>query len=76
MRAFSELGTVSESFARSILQLSIKNPTILVGWEVYVEKLGIGQIIAYHKMKFFSTKYEIEVLDLFFIKFNITIYCY
>lgn len=43
--------------------MSSTNPAILIGWEVYVEKLGIGQIIAYHKMRFFSTKYEIEVMD-------------
>jgi len=59
-RSLSEMGLVSQTYSRSILQLSITKPQVLVGWEVYVEKLGVGYITRCHKIKFFSTKFEIE----------------
>ena len=44
---------------KEILETSLRNPHILVGYEVYVEKYGIGIIKDCLRMKFFATKFDI-----------------
>jgi hypothetical protein len=61
LRAHSEItSNVSNCYSKVIMSHSLKNPSILVGWEVYVENLGVGHVIAVQKMRFFTRRYVIQ----------------
>ena len=66
-RAYSEIiiGQSCDKYVPSkqmkeILESSLRNPQILVGYEVYVEKYGIGIIKDCLRMKFFATKFDVH----------------
>lgn len=44
----------------SVLQRSIKDPSALISWRIYVDKFGLGTIVGIRRKKFATTKFEVQ----------------
>lgn len=44
----------------SVLQRSVKDPSVLLSWRIYVDKYGLGTIVGIKRKKFSTTKFEIQ----------------
>jgi hypothetical protein len=48
------------SSAQSAMTQSLSDPAALIGWRVFVEKFGLGMVVALKRRKFSTTKFEIQ----------------
>ena len=61
-RSMSTMGElVSKQYAAKVVQRSIRNPHLLLGWEIFVDKLGIGYVTGLRTSHFFSTRFRVQV---------------
>jgi hypothetical protein len=55
---------VSKQYAAKVVQRSIRNPHLLLGWEIFVEKLGVGYVTGLRTSHFFSTRFRVQVVTV------------
>ena len=62
-RSTSNLGElVSKQHAAKVVQRSIRNPHLLLGWEIHVDRLGVGYVTGLRTSHFFSTRFRVQVI--------------
>jgi len=54
---------VSKGFAESVLKRSVSNPRVLLGWEIFVDGLGVGYISGLRTSHFFSTRFRLQLFN-------------
>jgi hypothetical protein len=56
----SSAATLYHELRKDTMQESITNPSILVGWKIFIEDYGTGVILATERRKFHTTRFIVE----------------